>query len=166
MHALSRGLAVTLLAVTAAQAQIPPVRPPPVQPPLAQSGSAAEKLDQIDGFQRAYAASFFIFDACADGLAGRTFRAALNERFAQCPFSDAARARYGAWSAAQRSRSSDRIAQMIEDNGGLPIKVEGMSQTCHERNGSAEYIDFRAGLMKYAARQAAAGDVVSEPCVP
>jgi hypothetical protein len=123
-------------------------------------------LERIDGFQRAYAGSFFVFDACADALAGRNFRAALVERFGQCPFSDAARGRFRQWSAAQRRKSGDMIERLVEDNGGLPVRVEGMSQTCHERNAGAEYVAFRARLMLYGQKQVPAGEVAAEPCVP
>lgn len=132
----------------------------------AQTGPAADQRDQIEGFQRAYATSFFVFDACADAIAGRAYRAALAERFAQCPFSEAAAARFRAWSSAQRRQSADRIAQMIEEHGGLLVKLDGMTQTCHERNSTLEYTAYRERLLQYAARQAPAGDVVAEPCLP
>ncbi len=129
-----------------------------------QTAVASEKLERIEGFQRSYAASFFIFDACADGLAGRMFRTALAERFAQCPFSDAARAHWRAWSTAQRRVSTDRIKTMVEDHGGLLVKVEGMTQTCHERNTSADYIAYRAKLQQAAQHILPPSDVVAEPC--
>src|SRR4051794_10728092 len=59
-------------------------------------------LERTDAFDRAYAASFYEFDACGDGLAGRIYRNALVEKLKQCPFSAPAKQRFQIKAAAQR----------------------------------------------------------------
>jgi hypothetical protein len=122
------------------------------------------QLERIDAFEKAYGASFYEFDACGDGIAGRIYRSALTDKLKQCPFSEAAKKRFQLRAAAQRRKSSQAMAKMIEDNSGLPIRLEGMTRTCHEQSGSPEYRLVRGRLDDYAAGKSGPDTVVPQPC--
>jgi hypothetical protein len=115
-------------------------------------------------FEKAYAESFYQFDACGDGIAGRIFRTALTEKLKQCPFSAEAKTRFRAHSAAQRRQSSQAMAKMIEQNGGLPVRLDGMTRTCHEQMDSPEYRAVRSRLDDFAAGKSGPEAVVTQPC--
>lgn len=121
-------------------------------------------LEHTDAFDKAYAASFYQFDACGDGVAGRIYRSALTEKLRQCPFSADARKRFQLRSAAQRRKSSQLMAKLIEDNGGLPVRLEGMTRTCREQIDSPEYRQVRSRLDDYVAGKAGPDAVIAEPC--
>lgn len=128
------------------------------------SAAAQTQPDRIDAFEQAYAASFYTFDACGDGVAGRIYRSAVVARFAQCPFTDAARTRFRQRTALQRKRSSEQIGKTIAEHDGVPLRLEGMRMTCHEQRSSAEYRATRERLEQYEAGQAASDAVIPEPC--
>jgi hypothetical protein len=44
------------------------------------------------------------------------------------------------------------IAALIERNGGMPVRIEGMTRTRHEQINSPEYRDLRACLDAIAPR--------------
>jgi len=121
-------------------------------------------LERTDAFDRAYAASFYEFDACGDGLAGRIYRNALVEKLKQCPFSAPAKQRFQIKAAAQRRKSSQVMAKLIEDNGGLPTRLEGMTRSCHEQMDSPEYRLVRSRLDEYSAGKLASEAIVAQPC--
>jgi hypothetical protein len=121
-------------------------------------------LEHTVAFEKAYAASFYQFDACGDGISGRTWRSALVARLKQCPFSDAAKARFMARAAAQRRKSAEQINKLIETNGGLPVRLAGMTRTCREQRDSPEYRDVRNRLDAFAAGKLKADKVVEQPC--
>ena len=121
-------------------------------------------LEQTDAFERAYAASYYRFDACGDELAGRTYRNALVEKLAQCPFSAAAKARFKMRSAAQRHKSREVIAKIIEDNGGLPVRLDGMTRTCREQMEDFEYRSVLDRLNTFSAGKLDAATVIPGPC--
>ena len=127
-------------------------------------GANPVPLEATAAFEQAYAASFYTFDACGDGVAGQLYRKALIARFAQCPFTAASRDRFRQRAALQRRKSSALIRQEIEQNGGLPPRLEGMSLTCHEQRTSADYRSFRDRLERFAAGTAVAETVIPEPC--
>jgi hypothetical protein len=115
-------------------------------------------------FETAYAASYYQFDACGDALAGREWRLALSQKVRQCPFSDAAKQRFVTRTAAQRRKSGEILAKQIEDKGGLPVQLDGMSRTCREQMDSEQYRAIRARLDDFVAGKAAADTVVPQPC--
>lgn len=115
-------------------------------------------------FDQAYAASFYQFDACGDGVAGRIYRTALSEKLKQCPFSADEKKRFAARSAQQRRKSSATMAKLIEDNGGLPMRLPGMTRSCHEQIDSQEYQAVRARLDSFSAGKAGPDSVVPQPC--
>jgi hypothetical protein len=121
-------------------------------------------LERTDAFDTAYAASFHEFDACGDELSGRIYRSALVEKLRQCPFAADAKRRFQARSAAQRQKWSEAMAKLIEDNGGLPVRLEVMTRTCREQSDTAEYRQVRGQLDDYAAGRAGLDAVVAEPC--
>ncbi len=118
----------------------------------------------MQAFQTAYATSLYGFDACGDQLAGRIFRNALAEKFAACPFSAEARAHFRQWATAQRAKSSRFMSQLVEQNGGLPVKLDGMTLTCHEQRASPDYLAFRAKLESYAKGEISADALLPAPC--
>jgi hypothetical protein len=124
----------------------------------------APALGDPSAFERGFAVSLWQFDACGDALAGRMFRRALAERFAQCPFTAEARSRFQRRTRAEEARARERLAQMIEAHGGLPARLEGMTGTCHAQQASAGYRRLRALLERYAAGDAPAEAVIPAAC--
>lgn len=133
-------------------------------PARADDAAKPAALESTAAFQNAYAASFYQFDACGDGVAGNIYRSALVARLKQCPFSAAAKQRFPAWAAAQRHKSSLAMSKLIEENGGLPIRLEGMTQTCREQRESSEYRAVRSRLDDFAAGRISPDAVVAQPC--
>jgi hypothetical protein len=133
---------------------------------LAASAARADEAAPAStaAFDKAYAASFYEFDACGDGIAGRIYRTAMTAKVKQCPFSDEAKKRFQLRSALQRRKSSQVMAKMIEDNGGLPVRLDGMTRSCHEQMESPEYRSVRSRLDAFAAGKAGADSVVPQPC--
>jgi hypothetical protein len=121
-------------------------------------------LESLGAFEKAYAASFYEFDACGDGIAGRIYRSALVARLKQCPFSAAAKQHFPVWAAAQRRMSTEAIDNLIEAHGGLPIRLDGMARTCREQMESSEYRVVRGRLDDFAAGRLTADAVVAQPC--
>lgn len=115
-------------------------------------------------FRQAYAASFYQFDACGDGLAGRIYRNALSARLRQCPLPAEAKTQFQAWAKAQTRKSSEAIRTLIDDNGGMPIRLQGMTRTCREQTDSPEYGAVRERLDAYAAGKSGPEAVVPQPC--
>ncbi|RAI61033.1 hypothetical protein [Roseicella frigidaeris] len=138
-------LAAALLLVAAGPAQDPP-------------------LQDTEAFERGFAISLYQFDACGDPLAGRMFRRALAERFEHCPFSPEARSRYQGRTRAELARVRERMQRIVEENGGLPRELAGMSTTCHAQQASAPYRDFRARLERYAEGSLPAEAVIPAAC--
>jgi hypothetical protein len=56
------------------------------------------------------------------------------------------------------------IAKLIEDNGGLPMRLEGMTRSCHEQMDSPEYRLVRGRLDDYTSGKAGPDTVVAQPC--
>lgn len=135
-----------------------------VLPSLLGSGGAGAQEAPTRAFQDAYAASFYQFDACGDGVAGRIYRKALSDKVRRCAFTPEARQHFQAWSTAQRKRSGEAMTKLIEDNGGLPIRLQGMTRTCREQIDSPEYRAVRDRLDAYAAGRTAPDAVVPQPC--
>ena len=121
-------------------------------------------LERTDAFTKAYAASFYEFDACGDGIAGRMYRSALTAKVRQCPFSTDAKKRFQTVSAAQRRKSNEAMAKLIEDTGGLPMRLKGMTQTCREQMDSPEYRQVRGRLEDFSAGKVGVDTVVAQPC--
>ena len=115
-------------------------------------------------FRHAYAAAFYQFDACGDGLAGQFYRNALSARLKQCPFPAEAKAQFQAWARAQRQLSRDAIKTLIDDNGGMPMRLKGMTQTCREQIDSPEYRAVRERLDMFATGKSGPEAVVPQPC--
>ena len=90
---------------------------------VAQTSPGGPALSQPDAFERAIATSSHTFDACGDPLAGRVFRRALAERFAQCPFTAEAQSRFQQRTRTQQEKSRRIIAKMLETHGDLPAEV-------------------------------------------
>ena len=120
--------------------------------------------DRTEAFERSAAESYYTFDACGDGLAGRLYRRALAERFAACPFAPAARARYGQRLQAQGAKARTAIQGIIENQGGLPVQLGGMSETCHAQWADEGYGRLRRRLLQYAAGDLPAAAIVAAPC--
>ena len=136
-----------LLAALAIALMVPGLAPRAADP--APDGT----LSDTSGFERAYGASFYAFDACGGSLTGRLFRGVLLEKFARCPFSSEARDRFARRAKAQGAKSSRAIRDMILAHGGLPVRLEGMPMTCHEFMTSADYQRLRAALDLHVREQ-------------
>ena len=128
------------------------------------ASARADEPAQTRAFEAAYAASFYQFDACGDGLAGRAYRQALSRKVAQCPFPADVKQRFVQRAAAQRKKSGDMMAKLIEDTGGLPVRLDGMTRTCREQRDSADYRAVRARVDDFAAGKTGADSVVPQAC--
>jgi len=133
-------------------------------PVLAAADEPAIPADATRAFETAYAASFYEFDACGDGLSGRSYRRALSEKVAQCPFPAEVKQRFVLRAAAQRQKSAKAMAKLIEDNGGLPVRLDGMTRTCREQSETAEYQAIRARLDAFSAGKLGVDGVVPAAC--
>jgi hypothetical protein len=57
------------------------------------------------------------------------------------------------------------MTQLVEQNGGgLPVKLDGMSNTCREQRSSPDYIAFRSKLQQYDDGLIHADAIVPQPC--
>jgi hypothetical protein len=128
------------------------------------ASARADEPAQTRAFEAAYAASFYQFDACGDGLAGRAYRQALSQKVAQCPFPADIKKRFVLRAAAQRKKSGDMMAKLIEDTGGLPVRLDGMTRTCREQMDSPEYQAVRARLNDFSTGKAGPDTVIPDPC--
>lgn len=133
-------------------------------PVVAAADEPAKPADATRAFETAYAASFYEFDACGDGLSGRTYRRALSDKVAHCPFPADVKQRFIQRAAAQRQKSAKALARLIEDNGGLPVRLDGMTRTCREQSETAEYQAIRARLDAFSAGKLGVDGVVPEAC--
>lgn len=133
-------------------------------PVAAQSSPGGPALDHPEPFERAFATSSYTYDACGDSLAGRTFRRVLVERFAHCPFTPAARSHFQQNTRGQSAKSRQMLENIVESNGGLPMRLDGMSLTCHEQQASDTYRQFRDRLEQYSQGSLTAEAVISAPC--
>jgi len=132
--------------------------------PLADGSTPTIPLTDASAFERAYGASFYGFDACGDSLTGQEVRAVLVDRFAQCPFSAEARKHFAEWTRAQRLKSSEVIQEMILEHGGLPVRLNGMPTTCHERLLRPDYQRLQANLEQYQRGHADTTAIVHGAC--
>jgi hypothetical protein len=131
------------------------------------AGMASARADepaQTSAFEAAYAASFYQFDACGDGLAGRAYRQALSQKVAQCPFPADIKKRFVLRAAAQRKKSGEMMTKLIEDTGGLPVRLDGMTRTCREQMQSPEYQAIHARLDEFSAGKSGPDSVIPEAC--
>jgi hypothetical protein len=133
-------------------------------PASAEDAPNLTPLQRTDAFRSAYAASFYEFDACGDGFAGRIYRNALTQKLDRCPFTAEAKQRFRAWAPAQRRKASEAITNLIEKTGGLPVRLDGMTQTCHAQMASAEYRTVRRRLEDFYVGKIGADAVVAQPC--
>jgi hypothetical protein len=131
---------------------------------LMASAASAEPLENTRAFDRAFAASFYVFDACGDGKYGLIFRRALAARFAQCPFTPQARATHQRRIALQAKRSREMMNALIEKTGGAPNRLPGMDETCRQRQAAADYRSVRERLEKYTEGALTAQDVIPAAC--
>ena len=131
---------------------------------LLPAAACAAPPDDAGAFDRAFAASFYTFDACGDAKYGLIFRKALAARFAQCPFSEMARQAHQQRSALQAKKSRDRIKALIEETGGVPMRLPGMSQTCRERQAEPDYVAARAKLDRYSDGELKLADLLPAGC--
>jgi hypothetical protein len=135
-----------------------------IGPARADDAPQTPALEHTTAFEKAYAASFYQFDACGDGISGRAFRTALSAKVRQCPFSAETKQRFQGWAAAQRRQSGKVMAKLIEDNGGLPMRLQGMTRSCHEQMESPEYRQVQSRLEDFASGRTGPDGVVGQPC--
>ena len=56
------------------------------------------------------------------------------------------------------------MAKLIDDSGGLPMRLQGMTRSCHEQMDSPEYRAIRSRLDDFAAGKVGPDAVVPQPC--
>ncbi len=78
------------------------------------------------------------------------FRRALAERMAQCSISETALQRFRQRTTVLLKNAHDRINTLIEERGGLPDRIDGMTVTCHEHQTSPSYVRLRDKLNAYS----------------
>ena len=125
---------------------------------------ADASLTNTAAFEEADAASFYNLDACGDSLDGRLYRRALMQKFLDCPFSDESRLRFARWSRAQQRHASAVMAKAVETVGGLPARLPGMAQTCHEHLSAPAVTQLRAALQRYDDGEITAAAVLPAAC--
>jgi hypothetical protein len=74
------------------------------------------------------------------------FRKALAAKMALCPIPEEAMKRYQQRTAFLLKKEQDRIKKIVEERGGLPDKIEGMTVTCHEQQSSPAYVQLHEKL--------------------
>jgi uncharacterized protein with von Willebrand factor type A (vWA) domain len=131
---------------------------------LLPAAASAAPPDDARAFDRAFAASFYTFDACGDAKYGLIFRKALAERFAQCPFSEKARQAHQRRIVLQAKKSRDHIKALIEETGGVPMRLPGMDQTCRERQAEPDYVAARARLDRYSDGELTLANLLPAGC--
>jgi len=131
---------------------------------FAVTAAQAAPLEDTRAFDRAFAASFYTFDACGDAKGGLLFRKALEARFAQCGFSDAARAAHKRRNASQTKMSRQRIQKMIDDTGGMPARAPGMDITCRQREAEPDYVAAREKLERFSQGTLKPNEVLPGAC--
>ncbi len=131
---------------------------------LAGPAVAEEALTDTAAFERADAESFWRFDACGDALAGRMYRDALADRVRSCPFTPEAQTRFVQRVRAQAKKSADMLQHLIDEHGGLPVRLDGMTRTCREQRESAEYQTLLASLEQERRGDAAPDAVFAAAC--
>ena len=124
----------------------------------------AAPLEDTHAFDRAFATSFYTFDACGDGKYGGLFRKALDARFAQCPFSPEARAAHKRRNVMQAEKSRGRMNALIEQTGGLPVRLPGMEETCRQQKAEPDYAALRVKLERFSEGALKPDDVLASPC--
>jgi hypothetical protein len=92
------------------------------------------------------------------------FRDALNEKIAHCPFTPEARVNFRQWAARQRRVSAGAMSRLVDQTGGLPVKLDGMTTTCHEQRESPEYVAVRTKLEQYARGEIGVDAILPQPC--
>lgn len=133
-------------------------------PAAAQTLDRPNVFDDANAFDHAFALSLYQFDACGDPLAGRMFRRALATRFAQCPFTADARARYTEKTRVHLTRARRWMESHIDAAGGLPRELEGMDTTCHAQQTSETYRNFRSRLEAFNTGGLTAEALLPAPC--
>jgi hypothetical protein len=56
------------------------------------------------------------------------------------------------------------MAKLIEDNGGLPMRLEGMTRSCREQFDSPEYRLVRSRLDDFSSGKLGSDAVITQPC--
>lgn len=130
---------------------------------MATSASAAP-AESTDAFERAFATSLYVFDACGDGDHGVLFRRALTERMAQCSISRDALERFQRRTAVLLKNEKDRLNKAILERGGYPDRIEGMPGTCHEHQTSPGYVQLRDKLNQYSEGLATFDAIIPGDC--
>ena len=128
------------------------------------SPSAAAPSDPTSAFEKAFATSLYIFDACGDQLTGRMFRKVLADKLAQCKLPPEATARYRQRTALLQRKSRDAMDKLIEDHGGLPNTLEGMTSTCHGTQSGEDYRKLRERLEAYSQGQGSLESIIPASC--
>lgn len=135
--------------------------------PLVPAGfaqAADGALTDTSAFDYAEGMSFYAFDGCGDAVAGKTLRRALAEKFAHCPFSAAARLGFRQHAQAQQSKSRAALASMINEHGGLPVQLPGMTKTCRMQMDSPEYQRLGTALEQYSSGRLSVEAVLPASC--
>ena len=105
-----------------------------------------------------------MFDACGDDLAGEKFRKVLAAKMALCPIPEDAAKRYQQRTALLLKKEQDWIKDFVEEHGGLPDRLEGMSVTCHEHQKSPDYVQLREKLDAYVEGKTDPNAILSGGC--
>jgi len=106
----------------------------------------------------------FVFDACGDQLSGEMFRRVLAAKMAQCPIPEDALKRYQQRTTVLLKMEKDRIKKIVEERGGLPDRIEGMTVTCHEHQTSPAYVGMLDKLNAYVEGRMAPDAIIPGGC--
>jgi hypothetical protein len=92
------------------------------------------------------------------------FRKVLAAKIALCPIPEDAMKRYHQRSALLLKKEKERINKIVEERGGLPNRIEGMTTTCHEHQSSPDYVQLRDRLDAYVEGQMEPNAIIPGDC--
>ena len=135
-----------------------------ISPDTASAEPAQNQLSNTEAFRTAYRMSFFGFDLCGDVAIGALYRKALTEKVAHCPFTPAAKADFGKWTADADQRVSADVQRYIAEHDKLPDRLDEKRVSCRTERQTPAYQKTVTLLDRYAKGEAKFDDVVPDRC--
>jgi len=128
------------------------------------AASAETQLSNTKAFRAAYGLSFFGFDLCGDAAMGALYRKALTEKVAHCPFTPAAKADFGKWTADADQRVPAEVKRDIAEHDKLPESLDEKRVNCRKERQTPAYQKTIALLDRYAKGEAKFDEIVPDKC--
>lgn len=120
-------------------------------------------LNRTDGAQMATSMAYTL-DACGDPALGATYRRAIADKVAHCPFTDTAKAQFRAATAAMDTQAKAEIARLTGNGKRVPDRVEGVPMSCADLMKDPETADLRSRMDRYARGQITVDQALPDSC--